>query len=286
MAEMREKKCIVTGATSGIGYEVSLALALQGARVIGVGRDAERCAAAEKRIWETTGNDGVSFEVADLSSQAEIRSLTARLGTRLDRVDVLVNNAGIFTLSRRDSADGVEMQLAVNWLAGFMLTGLLLPLLRAAPRARIIALSSGSHFSGRIRWDDIGLRRGYSGLKAYTQSKLATVLFTYELARRLGPGSPISVYAVDPGLVKTEIGLKGTGPIARMVWTIRIRRGMPARQSAQAVVFLAADSMAEEMTGLYWKEKKPLPSSKSANDPAAARRLWNMGEEMCGVRYP
>ena len=286
VSEMAGKSCIVTGATSGIGYEVALALAAAGAAVIGVGRDAARCGDTEARIRQETGNAEVRCETADLSSQAEIRSLAARISTATERVDVLVNNAGTFSLSRRTSAEGVEMQLAVNWLAGFMLTGLLLPLLRAAPGSRIITVSSGSHFAGRMHWNDIGLRRGYTGLNAYDQSKLATVLFTYELARRLGPGSPVVVHAVDPGLVKTDIGMKGTGAIARLVWRARIRKGITPREAAGSVAFLATNPGVGRKTGLYWKEREPLRSSARSYDLQDAGRAWELGQEMCGVRYP
>ena len=176
---------IVTGATSGIGRELVKLLAARGGRVIGVGRSAERCSQAQQDIRDATGNPRVAYLKADLSSQVEVRELAAAIAASEAHIDVLVNNAGVFTLSRRETVDGLETQLAVNWLAAFMLTGLLLPRLSAAPGSRVVNVSSGSHFSGTMHWSDLGLRRGYHGLKAYDQSKLAAVLFTYELARRL-----------------------------------------------------------------------------------------------------
>jgi retinol dehydrogenase 12 len=282
---MKGKTCVVTGATSGIGREVTLLLASRGARVIGIGRDWNRCTEAASDIAAATGNADVTFEIADLSSLTEIRALAERLRTRYGRIDVLVNNAGTFTLLRKETMDGLESQLAVNWLAGFLLTGLLLPCLNASPRARAVTVSSGSHFAGRIHWDDLQLRHGYHGLKAYDQSKLATVLFMAELARRHGGDGRLSTYAVDPGLVKTEIGMKRSGPLVRMVWKLRVRNGIPARQAAESVAYCAAAPEAEGRTGLYWKERQPVAPSPRAGSREDAIRLWSMAEELCGLRY-
>jgi retinol dehydrogenase 12 len=277
--------CVVTGATSGIGREVARQLAVRGAHVIGVGRDPERCAESAHALHAATGAE-VEMETADLASQAAIRALAARLSARLRQIDVLVNNAGTFTFTRQESPDGVEMQMAVNWLAGFLLTGLLFPLLTEAPEARVIALSSGSHFTGRIRWDDTQIRRGYHGLKAYDATKLAALLFSYELARRVGPASSISTYAVDPGLVKTDIGMKGNGALVKGIWKLRTRNGISPEQAAASVVVCAAEARARGKTGLYWKEGAPLCSSPRSYNKQDAQRLWSLGEELCGVCYP
>jgi NAD(P)-dependent dehydrogenase (short-subunit alcohol dehydrogenase family) len=284
--DMRGKTCVVTGATSGIGFALAGILAGAGARVICVGRDESRCAEACASIAANTANHEVSWQSADLSSVAQVRDLAAKIRAEADAVDVLVNNAGTFTLTRRESIDGNEMQLAVNWLSGFVLTGLLMPLLRAAGKARVVAVSSGSHFSGRMHWDDIHFRRGYRGLSAYDQSKLATVLFTYELARRLGAGSPVSVYAVDPGLVRTDIGKKGNGPLVGMVWKIRTHRGISPWEAAAAVAYCAAEESAAGKSGFYWKEGVALPSSRRSYDIGDAARLWELGETLGGLRFP
>jgi retinol dehydrogenase 12 len=278
--------CVVTGATSGIGFELARILAGAGARVIGVGRSPERCGSAAGELRSATGNRDVTYVTADLSSLSEIRALAERIREMTDQVDVLANNAGTFTLSRSETVDGLETQLVVNWLAGFMLTGLLLNRLLAAPAARVLATSSGSHFTGRIHWNDPGMRRGYHGLKAYDQSKLATVLFTSELARRLGTGSPVGTYAVDPGLVKTDIGMKGNGGLVRVIWKVRTRNGISPIDAARSLAYCAMDHDAAGKTGMYWKECRTLEPSARAQDREAAQRLWRMGEELCGVRYP
>jgi retinol dehydrogenase 12 len=282
---MSAQICVVTGATSGIGREAARLLAAGGARVIGIGRDPERCARTARELCEASGGQ-VEMEVADLACQADIRDLAGRLTDRLPRIDVLVNNAGTFTFTRRESPDGVEMQMAVNWLAGYMLTGLLMPLLQAAPAARVVSLSSGSHFSGRFRWSDPLIKRGYHGLKAYDATKLAAVLFTYELTRRLGVGSRIASYAVDPGLVKTDIAMKGNGALVRGIWRLRTRGGISPEEAARSVLACAVGAEAAGKTGMYWKEGRPLASSERSYDREDWSRLWSLGEELSGVRYP
>ncbi len=281
MGTMKEKTCVVTGASSGIGLETTVALAKAGARVIGVGRDMKRCAAAQADIRERSCNSRVFFEVADLSSQRETRELAARISSRCDAVHVLVNNAGLFRSRYQESVDGIEMQFAVNYLAAFLLTGKLLPLLRQAGEARVIGLSSGSHFAGALHWNDIGLRRRYFGLTAYDQSKLAVVVYCRELVRRLGPGSGIIVYAADPGLVRTEIGKKGTSLLTRLVWRLRTRTAASPEESADAIAFLAMDPAAAGKSGLYWKDRKVVPSSNASCSREDGERLWKLSEKMC-----
>ena len=284
--ELEGWTCVVTGATSGIGQEVARQLACRGARIFGVGRDTGRCAAAEQHIRMSAGNPSVEFFTADLSSQAEIRKLAAAIARDGTAIDVLVNNAGMFTFERKETVDGLEAQLAVNWLAPFMLTGLLLPQLLRAPRSRVVTVSSGSHLSGTMHWSDLGLKRGYRGLKAYCQSKLAEVLFTYELARRIGKSRTPTAHAVDPGLVKTQIAAKGNNRLVRIAWSLRTRQGITPSQAARSVAWCAVEPSVGGSTGLYWKGCKVQDSSPESHDPEAARMLWEIGEKLCGVRYP
>ncbi len=286
MTALEGRTFVVTGATSGIGREVARQLAGDGGRVLGVGRDNARCRAVEEEIRAFTGNSAVDLLAADLSSLAEIRRLAAEISRIGPAIDVLVNNAGLFTFARRETVDGLETQLAVNWLAAFMLTGLLMPQMLRARCARVVNVSSGSHFSGTMHWNDLGLKRGYHGLKAYDQSKLASVLFAYELARRIGRGRRPAVYAVDPGLVKTKIAAKGNNRLVRLVWSIRTKNGITPDKAARSVVWCATEASLGDRTGLYWKEGQALESSPESYDPEAARKLWEIGEGLCGVRYP
>jgi NAD(P)-dependent dehydrogenase (short-subunit alcohol dehydrogenase family) len=281
MNTMTGKTCVVTGATSGIGFETALLLAQGGARLVGVGRDPGRCAEAAARIRAEATGAYVRFEAADLSSQAAVRALAARILDREARLDVLVNNAGLFTLERAESVDGIEMQLAVNHLAPFLLTRELLPPLAAAPCSRVVFVSSGSHFNARVRFHDPGRRLLYNGLAAYGQSKLAVLMTGVELARRLGPGSTIDTFAVDPGLVRTDIGAKDGSPLVRWIWDLRARGGISARQSAESVAWLAMDPSVEGVTGRYWKERRVVPSSRCSVDPEACRRLWDLSSRLC-----
>lgn len=285
MAGMTGRTCVITGASAGIGLETAAAMAAAGARVIGVGRDRARCAGALAGLRERSGNEDIHFEVADLASHEEVRALARRLSEKHDCVDVLINNAGAFTSTYQESPDGIELQFALNHLAGFLLTRELLPLLAASDAARVIGVSSGSHFAGRIHWDDVGMRRRYFGLAAYDQSKLAVVMFCRELAHRLGQGSRIATYSVDPGLVKTGIGAKRTGFLVRTVWRLRTRRGVSPEDAAAAVAFLAADPDVDGRTGMYWKERQPLPSSEASMRSEDGRRLWELSERLCGVDF-
>jgi retinol dehydrogenase 12 len=276
----RRMVCVVTGATSGIGFELARIFAARGAAVVGVGRDAARCAAAEGRLRTLTGNSRVRYEVADLSSLAQVRGLAARLAASPGRIDVLVNNAGGFAFSRQLSPEGIERQFALNYLAGFLLTRLLMPVMDGG---RVIMISSGSHYTGRIHWRDVGLSPLYNGLAAYDQSKLALVMFTRELASRVGPDSPVSVYAVDPGLVRTEIAMKGTNGLVRMIWGIRARGGISPSESAATIAWLALDPQAAGRSGLYWRACRVEEPSRRARDPDASRRLWDLSERLCGA---
>jgi NAD(P)-dependent dehydrogenase (short-subunit alcohol dehydrogenase family) len=281
------KTIVVTGATSGIGLATAEALAQQGAAVIGVGRAAPRCQAAEQRLRDLYPNARVEYCVADLAQQAEVRRLGETIRGMVAAagrasLDGLVNNAGAFTYWLTLTPEGFETQWAVNHLAPFLLTQALLPLLQAAARARIVTVSSGSHYHTSLRWDDIQLRRNYNGLQAYNQTKLANVLFTAELNRRLGPQSPVRAFAADPGLVNTDIGLKGTPALIQKLWALRRAGGIPAAEAARGILFLLGEASIQGSSQVYWKHGKPQPPSPQALDTAAADRLWALSVQMCG----
>jgi NAD(P)-dependent dehydrogenase (short-subunit alcohol dehydrogenase family) len=281
------KTVVITGATSGIGLAVARGLARKGCRVIGAGRSASRCREAESALRAETPGAVVDYIVADLGSQRQIRALAATIKERLeeggDGLDVLVNNAGTVSTWYLATEDGYETQFAVNYLASFLLTQELLPELRKSGSARVITTSSGSHYRTRIRWNDVMFRNGYNCLSAYKQSKLANVIFTNELNRRLEPTSGIRAYAVDPGLVDTAIGEKGTTGIVRWFWRIRRRGGISPERAAETILHLATSPSLENPGAGYWKECRPERPSPYAEREDVMQRLWEMSERLCGL---
>ncbi len=288
--DLEGKTIVVTGATAGIGHATARALAARGAYVIGVGRSATRGLEAHNAILADYPGANLFFLVADLSSQRQVRDLAAAIRARLasagePKIDVLVNNAGAVSSWYVATEDGYELQFAVNHLAPFLLTHELMPLLRQAPAARIITVSSGSHRRARMHWSDVMYHRRYSCLLAYKQSKLANVLFTFELNRRLGASSRLRAYAVDPWLVNTEIGMKGTGGIEQWVWRRRKTNGVSPEQGAATIVFLAADPSVEGSCEFYWKDCRPAQPSPYARRAEEAARLWALSERLCGIHW-
>jgi NAD(P)-dependent dehydrogenase (short-subunit alcohol dehydrogenase family) len=278
---MDGKTCLVTGATSGIGEITARELARLGARVIIVGRSPARCAATTERIRTQTGAVAVESLVADLSSQAEVRRLADQVRGRCDRLDVLVNNAGAMYLDRRESVDGIELTLALNHLSYFILTNALLPLLEAGTPSRIVNVASEAHKGVSINFEDIQRRRRYGGWRAYQQSKLANILFTRELARRL-ERTGVTANALHPGFVRTNFfkdfpGWRG--------WTFNLLASMLAispEEGALTSIHLATSPEVAGVSGQYFAKSKPATSSPQSHDRAAAERLWRVSEELTG----
>jgi len=273
---MQGKVCMVTGAASGIGAATAQALAQRGATVILVDRDVGKGGLTVEQIKLQTGNAAVELMVADLSSQQEIRRLAQQFNERYQRLDVLINNAGALFGERQESVDGIEMTFALNYLGYFLLTNLLLDTLKASAPARIINTSSRSHARGRINFDDLESRTNYKGLSAYAHSKLAIVLFTYELARRL-EGSGVTVNALHPGIVATNFAMQGGGHIGLIVRLFRPFFIGP-EQGAQTGIYLATSPEVEGVTGKYFVKRKAVPSSPASYDVATAGRLWEVSE--------
>jgi retinol dehydrogenase 12 len=272
--------CLVTGATSGIGEVTAHALARQGATVVVLGRNSEKGAATVASIQQESGNPSVDFLLADLTDQDQVRRAVAEFRDGYARLDVLINNAGGFFWMRQESVDGIEMTLALNHLAPFLLTNLLQDMLKASAPARVINVSSDMHRSAQMDFDDLQIERGYSGRKAYGRSKLALTLFTYELARRLG-GSHVTANAVHPGFVATGIGL--TNAFLRLFRPVIRLFAKSPEEGAETSIYLAASPDVESTTGAYFVDKQAVPSSPASYDEAAAERLWEISAQLTGL---
>ena len=290
MTQIRElagRTIVITGATAGIGLAAMTALAERGASLIGIGRSASRCRNAAQSIRTEYPHAQVKYITADLSSQRQVRTLADTIHETIDRtggqgVDALVNNAGTVSTWYTATEDGYELQFAVNHLAPFLFTHLLMPLLLASPAGRVVTVSSGSHYRTGIWWNDVMHRRNYQCLHAYKQSKLANVLFSAEFNRRM-VGTSVRAYAADPGLVNTQIGLKGTSGIERWVWRRRMARGTTPQRGAETIVYLAANPAVVGSEEVYWKDCKPKKPSRYARQPEHANRLWQLSERLCGI---
>ena len=276
---MDGKTCLITGGSDGIGYAAAVALARLGAMVVIVGRNAEKTRAAVAGIRRRTGNPSVSFLLADLSSQREVRRLAAEVKEQLPRLDVLLNNAGAIFLSRRTSVEGIEMTFALNHLGYFLLTTLLLDLLAASAPSRIINVSSSSHYEPRsLQLEDLPRTGSGRAYRAYGRSKLCNVLFTYELARRL-EGSRVTANALHPGLVRTSIA-RNNGILGRLANFFIGVRGVDAARGAETLVYLASSPEMEGVTGKFFIDRRAVPSSSLSYDAGLAAQLWEQSEQL------
>jgi retinol dehydrogenase-14 len=280
-ADLSGKTCIVTGASNGIGKATAGALAAMGARVVMVCRDAGRAEAARAEIARAAASDDVEVLIADLSSQEQIRTLAAQIASRYPKIDVLLNNAGAINTVRTTTVDGIETTFAVNHLAYFQLTNLLLDQVRASEAGRIVNVSSRAHSGARMEFDDVQGARRYRAMRAYGQSKLANVLFTYELARRL-EGSGVTANCLHPGVVATGFGHNNPGWLKIGVSIMR-PFVLDAQRGAETSIYLAASREVDGLTGQYFDKCKAVRSSAASYDRAAAARLWEMSEAMTGV---
>jgi NAD(P)-dependent dehydrogenase (short-subunit alcohol dehydrogenase family) len=280
---MDGKICLVTGGTAGIGLVTARSLAEQGAQVIVVGRDRRKGEAAAAAPGDRRPG-AVTFAAADLTVQGEIRRLAGELRDRLPRLDVLVNNAGAMFGRRTLSADGIEMTFALNHLGYFLLTHELLPLLRAAPRARIVNVASRAHRGVKLHFDDLQHQRRYTGWIAYKRSKLANLLFTYELARRLEAtgDTRVTANALHPGFVATDIGV-ANGLLAGIVWRAVALAAIPPEEGARTSIHLASAPEVDGVSGQYFVKCRPERSSDVSYDREAARRLWEISAELTRI---
>ncbi len=279
---MNGKRILVTGATSGIGFYTTLELARMGGAVTLVGRDEGKCIDSVEFIKKNTNNLNVDYLIADLSSQSQVRAITEKYIQRADHLDVLVNNAGGAFLFRKESVDGIEMTFALNHLAYFLLTNLLLEALKASPSARIINVSSGAHYGQHIDFDDLQMKRFYNPVAAYGRSKLANILFTYELSRRLA-GTQVTANALTPGMVATDIWKKVTPLATLLVYPIIRKRGKTPLEGAQTSIYLASSPEVKGITGKYYANCLPKKSDPVTYDVSIAQKLWQVSSELVGL---
>jgi retinol dehydrogenase 14 len=279
---MAGKTVLVTGATGGIGRATAIGLARLGARVGITGRDLDRAEAAAADIRARANNAVVDAFAADLSSQAEVRRLAREVLDRYPRLDVLVNNVGGFWAHRHVTADGLEYTLALNHLAPFLLTMLLLDRLKASAPARIVTVASGAHTAGRLDFNDLQGEQKYSGQRAYNASKLANVMFTYELARRLH-GSGVTATVLHPGVVRTAFGAEDQAAFFTIMSPLIRPFLKTTAQGAATSIYLASSVQVEGLTGRYFANCKPKKSSMSSYDSAAARHLWQVSADLVGL---
>lgn len=276
MEQMTGKLCLVTGANSGIGLATATKLARMGAHVVMVCRDAARGEAARDQIRRLTGNQQVDLLQADLADLSQVRGVAEDYQARYPRLDVLIHNAGLMKKRREVSADGHELQLAVHFLAPFLLTHALRDALEAAPAARVVSVASMLHRFGKLDFDDLHAARRYSMWRQYGASKLATIVFTYELARRL-ENTNITANCLHPGVIGSNIE-------SNPRW-LRPFLASP-ETGARTPVYLASSPEMEGVTGRYFIACSPRDSSPASRNPAVARQLWQVGEELTGARWP
>ncbi len=283
---MHKKNILVTGANAGIGYETAKQLAADGHHVLLHARNPEKAQQAKTQILDKHPEAHITPVSADLGQLSEIAQMAKVIQEQLPHLDVLVNNAGVWNSMLELSEEGVEKTLAINHLAYFYLGHLLYPLLAKAPQGgRLVCVASDSHQQIKgMFWENLNLTNNYHGLRSYAQSKLANVLFVYEFARRCP--AHVASYAIQPGLVQTDIGLKGNTWLHRLAW--KVRRQMKGHktpaQGAATSIFLATQPDVQNQTGLYWDNCQPKKSYSSSNDEEEARRLWQWSCEVCGIK--
>ena len=278
------KRCVVTGGTGGIGLVTTRRLVEMGADVIVVGRDKARGLAAKLALQQATGRDGVEFLQADLAEPDAVRSVAETIANRWDHLDILINNAGGMFGKRQTNSQGLEMTFALNHLGYFLLTGLLLPRLQAAPeRSRIVNVASAAHRRVKLDFDDLQSAKSYRGWLAYCRSKLANLLFTQALARRLDP-QRVTVNALHPGFVATDIGVRYRLMPAFAWWLVKFAAISP-EQGAATSVYLTSSPEVADAHGLYFHQCKPVTPSPAALDAEAAQRLWEVSVRLTGIDY-
>ena len=275
---MQGKVCVVTGSNSGLGKEAALEIAKKGAKIVMVCRSEEKGLAAKLEIIEKSGNQNVDLIIGDFSSQMDIRRIADLIKSNYPVIDVLVNNAGAINDKRSVTVDGLESTFATNHLGYFLFTNLLLDNLKAAPKARIVSVASEAERFCKLDFNDLQSENDYTSWKAYSLSKLANILFTFELAKRL-KGTNITVNCMHPGVVNTGFGKDITG-IWRLFSPIMGIFFRNPEKGAETIVWLATSQDVEAVNGQYFKDKKPIKAQAVAYSEEAQSRLWNISSEL------
>jgi len=270
---MQRKTILISGSTDGIGRQIALELAAKGARVVIHGRFRIRCEQTVSFIKDQISNADVEFICADFSKLVEVRKAAAEIIRRFNKLEVLINNAGVFEAQRHLTVDGLERTFAVNHLAPFLLSGLLLNMLKAAAPSRIVTVSSMAH-AATIDFDNLQGQKQYSGYEAYGLSKLANILFTFALAKRL-KNSGITVNCLHPGVIDTKLLHAGWG-----------MGGAPVREGAKTALYLALSEELDRISGKYFSQMRQTEPAALAKDPVVQERLWEESERLCAFRYP
>lgn len=279
---MKDKVCVITGATDGIGKEAAYSLALQGAKLLIHGRDPDKGARATAQLQARSHNPRIEFLQADFASLADVRRLAAAVMERTPHIDVLINNAGAMFVKRAVSKDGFERTFAVNHLAPFLLTHLLLGTLKSAPQARIVTTASAAHRGATLDFADLQAARKYSAMGAYGRSKLANILFTRALAKRL-EGTTVTATCLHPGLVRTSIA-RDMGAIPRRLFGLMARFSRSPHEGAQTLVYLATSAAVQGASGGYYIDCQLTQPAPAAQDETAAERLWQVSSRLVGIR--
>jgi len=282
---MKGKVCIITGGNTGLGFEVGLALARKGAKICIWCRSEQKGYEARKRILKEVPISEIVVIEADLSNRKAIERGAGQILSTNPKIDVLINNAATVLSDRALNGEGLEMQFAVNHLGHFWLTHLLLPAMLKGSESRIINVGSRNHSLGTIHFGNLNLDGKYHLLRAYSQSKLANVMFTYELNRRLKRAGfeHVNVNCIDPGLNNTGIGEKKTNLLHRLVWKMRRRLGKHPREGAETLVYLASSSKVSGISGQYWHNMQPVPSAPQSYREEDAQRLWDISHQLCNI---
>ncbi len=279
---VENKTCLVSGATSGIGKYMAYDFAQRQAQLILTGRNPEKLTHVQQTLQEETGNTNIYTATADFAELKAVHQLAQWVQQEFSDLHLLVNNAGIFSSSRDITSDGHEKVFQVNYLAHFLLTYKLLDLLKSSAPARIVNISSGMHRMGKINFDDLTLENGYNGIRAYGRSKLAGLLFTYELARRL-PKEEVVVHAANPGPVSTDFASKHSRGLYWLFWRIYRYFIKGIKKGAETPIYVATHPELQEVTGRYYRNKREKKTAKATYDKELARQLWKKSKELTGI---